>query len=74
MNAPAPLAAPPSAYRLRLRDDGRAAPPHQHQAASQQHNNQRDVEPLQAVAVGPLQAVAPRQGLDASLSGGYGQR
>src|SRR3954469_16403073 len=56
-----PLAAPPSAYGLTLRDDGHAAPPKQHQATSDQQINQREVGPLQAVAVGPLQAVATTQ-------------
>ena len=49
------------ALRARLRDDGRAAPPHQHQATSHQQINQREVGPLQAVALGPLQAAASRR-------------
>jgi len=53
------------AQRLRQPRD----PDHDLQALSEQHINQREVGPLQAVALGPSEAVALRRGGPARNSG-----
>lgn len=55
MTAPPGIAAAPSAYGLRLRDDAR----HTTTARSTKHNNRREVEPLQASTMGPPQMSGP---------------